>query len=244
MNPNIDRDVLLDYVMGSLTPEREKEVAAYLHQNLQEAAWVRDMFESVANVALDQEPVNVPASAANDLLKRIRKESELKAVSPVLKGNSAKENLVKENSVKAKPRRGNWAWLGMGLGAAFAVILWFSGGQAIFQNYQITQQLKQTCAEALFCQTLRDENNNDIGTLARRSDNTLLVVFKHNPPQGQVYQGWEIAEGTPASLGVYQGRVMEISQPLGQGNTFGVTLEPPSGSPQPTSTPIVIYTLS
>ena len=78
-NKNIDRDVLLEYVMGSLTPEREKEVAAYLRQNPTDAAWVRDMFEVMADVALDQEPVSVPASAENDLLKRIRKEADLKA---------------------------------------------------------------------------------------------------------------------------------------------------------------------
>jgi anti-sigma-K factor RskA len=233
-NKTIDRDVLLEYVMGSLTPEREKEVAGYLRQNPQEAAWVRDMFEAVTEVALSQEPAGVPANAESDLLERIRKESELKARAPSLKANP----------IKAKPRRGGWAWLGLGLGAAFAVILWVSGGQTIFNNYQISRQLSQVCAKALFCQTLRDENNSEIGTLARRSDNTLLVVFKNNPPQGQVYQGWEIAAGTPASLGVYPGRVMEISQSIGQGNTFGVTLEPSGGSPQPTSTPIVVYTLT
>jgi anti-sigma factor RsiW len=79
MNSNdktIDRDMLLEYVMGSLTPEQEKEVAAYLRTHPDDAAWVRDMFETVTMVALNQEPVSVPASAESDLLTRIRKEGE------------------------------------------------------------------------------------------------------------------------------------------------------------------------
>jgi anti-sigma-K factor RskA len=228
MNP-IDRDVLLEYVMGGLTPEREKEVAAYLRQNPTDAAWVRDMFETVANVALSQEPISIPANSANDLLKRIRKESEVKARPAPL--------------IQPKPRPTPWAFLGMGLGVALALVLWFGGGKTTFENYQIAQQLKTICAESS-CQELVDENNNDLGTLVRNADNTLLVVFNNNPPKGQVYQGWEIAESGPASLGVYEGRIMRITQPLTIGNTFGVTLEPPGGSPQPTTAPIVVYTLS
>ncbi len=228
----IDRDVLLEYVMGSLTPEREKEVAAYLRQNPTDAAWVQDMFEVMADVALDQEPVSVPASAENDLLKRIRKESDLKA----------RPAAVNQPSVKSPKRRG-WGWLGAGLGTALAVLIWFSGGKLVFENYQIAQQLKRMCAEST-CQTLEDENKSIIGTLVRNADNSLLVVFNSNPPQGQVYQGWEISESGLASLGAYDGRIMKISQPLTQGNTFGVTLEPPGGSPQPTTTPIVVYTLT
>jgi anti-sigma-K factor RskA len=228
MNP-IDRDVLLEYVMGSLTPEREKVVAAYLRQNPEDAAWVRDMFETVASVALSQEPATVPANSASDLLKRIHKESDLKARPAAV--------------IQPKPRRTPWAFLGMGLGVALALVIWFGGGKTRFENYQIAQQLKRICAESS-CQTLVDERNNELGTLVRNADNTLLVVFKDNPPSGQVYQGWEISESGPASIGVYDGRIMRITQPLSVGNTFGVTLEPPGGSPQPTTTPIVVYPLS
>ena len=111
------------------------------------------------------------------------------------------------------------------MGAALAVLIWFSGGKLAFENYQIAQQLKRMCAESI-CQTLEDENKSTIGTLVRNADNSLLVVFNSNPPQGQVYQGWEISESGATSLGVYEERIMKISQPLVQGNTFGVTLSP------------------
>ena len=50
----IDYDTLVAYVMGSLTPEQEREVVAHLRENPEDAAWVRDMFEVVAEVALSR----------------------------------------------------------------------------------------------------------------------------------------------------------------------------------------------
>jgi anti-sigma-K factor RskA len=228
MNANIDRDVLLEYVMGGLTPEREKEVAAYLRQNPDEAAWVRDMFETVANVALDQEPVSVPASAESDLLKRIRQESEAKA-----------------RPAASVPKRRNFRGQ-LGIGLALGVALFFIVQQFLPEPpLTVAERLEQTCNETgVVCQPLLDANSVEIGTLARRPDNTLFVVFNAPPPSGQVYQGWEIAESGIASRGTYEGQVLEITQPLATGSTFGVTLEPPGGSPQPTSTPIILYELA
>jgi anti-sigma-K factor RskA len=225
---NIDRDVLLEYVMGGLTPEREKEVAAYLRQNPDEADWVRDMFEMVADVALDQEPVSVPASAESDLLKRIRKESEAKA----------------RPEASVPKRRNFWAQLGIGL--ALGVAVFFTVQRFLPQPpLTVAERLEQTCNETgVTCEPLLDANNVEIGTLAKRPNNTLFVVFNAPPPSGQVYQGWEIAESGIASRGTYEGQVLEITEPLATGSTFGVTLEPPGGSPQPTTTPIALYEIT
>jgi anti-sigma-K factor RskA len=228
MNPDnskIDRDILLEYVMGGLTPEREKEVAAYLRQNSEDAAWVRDMFETVTAVALDQEPVAVSASAESDLLKRIRRESAAKA-----------------NPVPVRSKRSRF-WPLLGLGAALGLVLFFMIQPLVFPP-SLETQLARTCAQTgVVCQPLLNEANAEIGTLAKRPDNTLLVVFKEAPPSGQVYQGWEIVGDQPSSRGVYDGRVLEITQPLTKGSAFGVTLEPPGGSLQPTTTPIVVYVI-
>jgi anti-sigma-K factor RskA len=228
-NEKIDRDVLLEYVMGALTPEREKEVAAYLRQNPEDAAWVRDMFEAVSEVALDQEPVSVPASAESDLLKRIRKEGEAKG--------------KVSSKLSEREKRGSRFWGQLGIGLALGVALFFVGQRFLFPPAPtLAERLEQTCNESgVICEVLTDADGNEIGTLAKRQDNTLLVVMNEAPPQGQVYQGWEIAESGITSAGVYAGQVLEITAPLTDGSTFGVTLEPPGGSPQPTSTPITTY---
>jgi anti-sigma-K factor RskA len=233
MNPNekIDRDVLLEYVMGSLTPEREKEVAAYLRQNPEDAAWVRDMFEAVSEVALDQEPVAVPASAGNDLLKRIRKEGEAKG--------------KVSSKLSEREKRGSRFWGQLGFGLALGMALFFIGQRFLFSpTLTLAERLEQTCNQTgVTCEALSNADGAEIGTIAKRPDNTLFVVFNDAPPQGQVYQGWEIAESGIASRGVYDGQVLEITEPLIEGSTFGVTLEPPGGSPQPTSTPITVYVI-
>jgi anti-sigma-K factor RskA len=229
MNPNdIDRDVLLEYVMGGLTPEREKEVAAYLRQHPIDAAWVRDMFEAVSEVALDQEPVAVPASAENDLLKRIRKESNAKVSS----------------KLSEREKRGSRFWGQLGLGLALGIALFFIGQRFLFPSaLTVAERLEQTCNQSgVVCETLTDAGGTAIGTLAKRPDNTLFVVMNEAPPEGQVYQGWEITESGITSAGVYDGQVLE-TQPVTDGSTFGVTLEPPGGSPQPTSNPLAVYQL-
>jgi len=87
-------------------------------------------------------------------------------------------------------------------------------------------------------------DNGDLGTLVNREDNSLLLVLNEDPPQGQVYQAWEIAEGSPQSLGTWDGRVLDVQTALAQDSLFGVSIEPSGGSEQPTSTPILVVPLA
>ncbi len=66
-------------------------------------------------------------------------------------------------------------------------------------------------------------------------------------PAEQTYQLWLIADGQPTSAGVFQpdaqGRAafaVEASQPLGQYQAAGITVEPAGGSEQPTTEPILL----
>lgn len=233
----VDRDILLDYVMGSLTPEQELEVAAYLNQNPEEAAWVRDMFATLAAVALAQDPAEVPAGAEDELLERVHSGNPAATApepAPVV-------TLPRETAPRRSRRN---AWLGLALAAVLAVVAWV-GLRPALETYRVAQRLDRLCGEAgVTCETLANDTNRPLGTLAVRPDNTLYVVFDRDPPAGQVYQAWEIVGGTPQSLGVWDGRVLDIDQAVGSDSVFGVSLEPPGGSAQPTSTPIVVLPLA
>lgn len=231
----VDRDLLLDYVMGSLTPEQESEVANYLNAHPQEAAWVRDLFETLASLALAQGPAEVPAGAEDALLERIRSSGDSDATRPEVL------TLPKE---RRPPHSRRNAWLGLALAAALAVVAWV-GLRPTLENYTVAQRLESLCGEAgVTCETLVNDSNQTLGTLAVRPNNELYVVFEQEPPAGQVYQAWEIVGDTPQSLGIWEGRVLNITQTVGADSVFGVSVEPPGGSPQPTSAPIVVVPLA
>ena len=244
-----ERDRLLDYVIGALTPEQEQEIAQYLNEHPEEAAWVRDMFETFADVALAQEPEALPEAAEDALLARIRGSRQAETVAQE-KPQAQFQNLpeVQEQpagNITTLPTRPKAPpWTAFALAAAIALFAWV-GLRPAYQSYAVGRQLDQACGEvSVTCQVLVDEANEDLGTLARRANNELFLVLNEEPPEGQVYQAWEIVGDTPQSLGVWDGRVLEISQPLSADSVFGVSIEPAGGSPLPTTPPIVVVPLS
>ncbi len=268
----ITQDVLLDYVMGALTPEEEREVALYLNEHPEEAREVRDLFAAMADVALNLEPETLAADAEESLLARIRLGSDIETsdtqdvsevsleAAEVIQLEAQEDTneerpkqfymdpdfFGKENTVHL-PKQEKTAkpptWLtGLALAAAIGAFLYL-GFRA--QVDPAIQQLANLCEQdSSRCDILTDENNIELGTLAKREDNSLLLVLNENPPEGQVYQAWEIADGTPKSLGIWDGRVLNIEASLDQDSLFGVSIEPSGGSEQPTSTPILLVPLT
>ena len=144
----------------------------------------------------------------------------------------------------APPWTSRTLWLGLATAAAILVLVWLSVFEPRSQNAQIARELETLCAnQTSTCQTLTNSQSEPIGTVARRADNSFLVVFDNDPPSDNVYQAWEIVGDTPTSLGTFDSRVVNVTASLPAGSTFGVTLEPSGGSPQPTSTPIALYPL-
>lgn len=73
----------------------------------------------------------------------------------------------------------------------------------------------------------------------------LLVSGLPTPPAGRTYQAWLIGDGHPRSVGLLaagpSGRAVPLQfSGLGDASKFGLTLEPAGGSPQPTTTPVVL----
>jgi anti-sigma-K factor RskA len=62
-------------------------------------------------------------------------------------------------------------------------------------------------------------------------------------PAGKSMQLWRMEGGKATSAGLWHPAAGEdhqvISGPMHKGQTFGITLEPAGGSPQPTTNPVV-----
>jgi anti-sigma-K factor RskA len=256
----IDEDTLIAYALGALSSEEEREVAQYLREHPEAAAQVQEFFDTLTAFAMSNEPEPLPADAEEQLLTRIRQtplqdagaaqatpehmESDF-AAREVVAGRPDEEPIQKPEPhvLTMPPRRNQVWWLGLAAAVAIAVIA-YVGLMPYVRVYQAERQLDQICAQAQAqCHTVTDAEGRTLGTVAVRPDNSVLAVFEAPPTGQQVYQAWEIVDGAPRSLGVWQQRVMNKEHALASGSAFGVTVEPPGGSQQPTSEPIVVVQL-
>jgi anti-sigma-K factor RskA len=76
----------------------------------------------------------------------------------------------------------------------------------------------------------------------------LLVTDLPAPPAGHAYQAWIIGNGHPRSVGLVPTAGPNLAAPLQFGDLagagkVGLTIEPAGGSPQPTTTPVVLFDL-
>lgn len=229
----IDDDVLIAYAMGTLLPEEEREVVLFLRRNPEAAARAQSYFDTLTDFALSNEPEALPEDAEDRLLARIRGTAEVDARTPAA---PVETTMLPPR----KPPRRAW-WVGLAAAAAILAFAWFGVFQGDVGVWQAERQLQSICAQpGASCVTLRDDDDEAIGTLARRPDDSLLVVLAHHPPRDRVYQAWEIVEGTPRSLGTWRARVIDVDAPLAPESVFGITVEPPSGSEAPTTAPFVV----
>lgn len=218
---NVDRDMLVAYALGAVTEAEERAVVEHLRSHPQDAAFVRDLFESLAEVALAEAPVELPAGSSEALLVRIKPAVDRPA-----------------SGRRGAPPAVFWGGLAA---AAAVVILALTLLRPFDPNARIEARLDRTCAVVgTVCEELVGEGEFQLGTLARRADGTGLVVLGQVPPAGREYQAWEIVAGAPRSLGIFRSRWLELGSPLSAGGVFAVTIEPPGGSLLPTTEPILV----
>ena len=232
----IDQDHLIAYALGILSEEETLLVGRHLHKNPEDALELKGYLNALTAMVMSEKPEPVTEGAEGNLLERIRSLAERKNKSQV-----AEAKVIQLPHKNSRQRMNKW-WLGLAA-AAVVIILWFGFLQDSYNDYLISNELKVAQQkEGAISQTLVDEVNEVIGILVKHTDNSLLVVFNEGPLPPQVYQAWEIVEGIPRSLGIWQNRLMRLD-PLTTDSIFGVTVEPQGGSVQPTSTPIVLFEL-
>ncbi len=239
-----DRDVLIDYLMGNLTALEEREVAVYLTEHPDEAAWVRDLFEVMAELALAQEPAETPAGGEALLLARIRRRPQPAQVpSEVIR-------LPKSRRRFTGLTQPAYRWL-----LAACIALAVTGG-SLFWGYRNYGAYHQARAETQLLtaflahpQVQKVALENVIGSDRLESPGSVLLtpggealfVLADAAPPGRAYQAWGHASSdwNPergeelTSLLVSQGNVFEVSS-SGFASLY-LSLEPSGGSPQPTN---------
>lgn len=81
---------------------------------------------------------------------------------------------------------------------------------------------------------LLDPVGRQTGWALRTPRGEVLLLLKSPPPPGRVYQAWLIQDGHRKSLGLSPTPLLELGS-LPEGSLVGVSVEPPGGSPAPTT---------
>ena len=239
---SITEDMLTGYALGHLTPEKEALVEAHLKTHPEAAATVAGYLEGLAELVMALPPEPLAEGGEAELLARVRAASAT--------GSPDTGDLPPVVTLPERPperaRRGGGAawWLGALSAAAVAAALYVSVFDPLEPEARVAQTLQEYQAQpGAVSYTLESEGRAEpLGTLVRLRDGRVFVALSAPPKEEQVYQAWAIADA-PVSLGTFDGHTFLSTEAVAEGNTFGLTLEPPGGSEQPTSTPITLVEL-
>ncbi|PYE54912.1 anti-sigma factor domain-containing protein [Deinococcus yavapaiensis] len=220
----IDPDTLVSYVIGTLSPDEERQVEAWLRDHPEEERRLLEEQEALASMALQLPPAPVTPPSFQDVL------SHVKAKEPV--------------PFTPKPNRSRLV-----PALAFAAVV--AGLLVIgvpltppYQEWRVQQNIARYAnLPGAVSRPLMSAKGESMGMLVRLANGQVFASLKKRPADGRVYQAWEIKGGVPASLGVFGDRSFLSAATVAEGSTFGVTLEQPGGSDRPTSAPVAVTTL-
>lgn len=218
--------MLTSYALGLLGEPERREVEAYLEGHPEVAANVRAEQEALTALVFALPPEPAPAGDADRLMARLHAERAAEA--PTARAGAARRRLA-------------WPWtLAVAAAVALATLAVWPGVQTWQSQRTLSQYQDQPGASS---QALRAGNGQTLGTLVRLPNGRAYVQLAAEPEAGRVYQAWSVRGAVITSLGVFDGRQI-LTPPLTGGGAFAVSVEPPGGSEQPTTTPIVVQPLS
>lgn len=240
----VTEDTLVSYAFGHLASTDEDAVEAHLRAHPDDAKTVAAYLDVLTDLVMVLPPEPLPAGGEEALLARVRGPAPAAETGFDLPERTRKAVPSTYTYIpsKGRPRRAVW-WRDV-LAAAVVAGLYVSVFTLLSPDARTARALREYRAEpGAVSYALNAEGRTEpLGTLVRLQDGRVFVALGAPPNADQVYQAWEIADA-PVSLGTFDGRTFLSAEVVAEGNTFGLTLEPPGGSDQPTSTPITLLEL-
>ncbi|PTA69555.1 anti-sigma factor domain-containing protein [Deinococcus arcticus] len=231
---NVNREDLVSLALGLLSAEEEVRVRAALNADpALQAAYSEDL-DTLHRLPDSLPPAEVPEGALDRLMARVRAgESPAQAVQvePSAPGPAPVQ-------LPPKPRRSLAPVLGaLGLAAALAA------GVLLLRPAPPADLLGDfRAAPGAVVTALAPADGAAAGELIRLPDGRAYARLNTPAPAGRVYQLWRLENGQPVSVGVFSGQEIQW-QGAQAGQTVAVSVEPPGGSPQPTTTPLLVQAL-
>lgn len=230
-----DRDQLLAYALGQLSAAEEAQIEAALDADPALRAELHADLAALSLLAedLDLSGVEVPPDAGDRLLARVRAEEQAgparQAPAPPAPLPAAPPSTPLPPPA---PRRPAWR-LPAALGLAAALALAF----VLLSRPEADPAARYAGLPGAVQQTI-EASGQTLGTLVRLPDGRVYVQLTRPLPPGRTYQLWQIQGQTPVSLGTFGEGGLLVTLPAGA--TVAVSVEPPGGSPQPTTEPLFV----
>ena len=222
------------YAFGLLTGKEATEVEHRLETDTTWQAELRQMQDTLAELA---EPGDVPAGSAGNLLARVQADQVGVNQVPAPANVPLPRQTPSQPKDAPKPRAPYGPLLALLLAAAAVaavlVLPRLNSPEAQLARYQAQPGAVTTTLAA---------NGQALGTAVRLPNGRIYVQLARSAPPERVYQAWQVVGAAPQSLGLFDGRGF-LTPPLEGKVTFAVSVEPPSGSQQPTTTPILAQEL-
>ena len=264
---NITEDILVSYAFGHLGTEEEAVVETHLNAHPEDAATVVGYLDSLTGLVLTLPPQPLATTGKTELLARVRSAELLARVrdadrvaAPIAAptpeptqqptwthatGATPPPVVVLPRAPETDPPRPSvlrrYGWLGA-LSAAVVALLYLTLSSTLLDpDARTVRALREYQAQPGAASYALEGSEEPLGTLVQLQDGRVFVALGAPPAEG-VYQAWAIGDA-PVSLGTFDGRTFLSPDAVAAGQTFGVTLEPPGGSEQPTTTPLALLEL-
>ncbi len=235
----MERNELLDlipaYALEALAPDEKLQVEALLNSDVEAQQILAEYQDITTNLILATPARLAPPHLQDDLRKRLAAHRPVQAVP----------------SVTARPeRRRVNVWMPLLVAAAIIAIVF---GAINYLNRDKAKELYDQIVAMPDHKTMTipDKDGNPIGEMVASADGLQAVIRMTNMPvlqSDRAFQLWLIDDGGAHSGGVFDSKppdsVYFVSVPLQKSvmgyKAFGVSVEPSTGSQEPSTTPIVV----
>jgi anti-sigma-K factor RskA len=207
------------YALDALDERDEHEYEAHLRSCDSCRLQLVDLTEAASALAYAIEAPAPPTDLRDRILERAREE--------------------RSNVVPLRPRRG----VTYAVGAVAAVAASVAIGIGIWAS-SVSDDLD---SERALTELLLDPDNRvvDVSGVSGRlvveesGDATIVISDLDEAPEGRAYELWVIEDEAPRPAGLFRSEgdtdIVQLEEPVPAGATVAMTVEPESGSPQPTT---------
>ena len=214
--------LIAPYVLGAVPPEEQEEIRAHL-LSCEECMGEADGYSAAtANLALAVEPKPLPEGFSDNVVTLVQGDRPRVAAE--------------------RPARRGISVPAFGIAALLVVAAVLTG--VLVNVVGDLRAERRITAALLQGDAIRLQGGGAVGAVVREGDETLFVARDlSRAPGNDVYQLWFLAGERPVSAGTFEvsdGRVVFRTGASLEGITgAAVTVEPPGGSEQPTSEPVL-----